>query len=236
MGPRSWTVAKSSSGPLRRTGRAFFDRPATRVARELLGGVLRVRSGEGWRGIRLVEVEAYLRGDPASHAFRGPTRRNRSMFGRPGTLYVYRIHQVVCANLVARAGEAVLLRAGSPVEGTLSSPSGPGRLCRALGITIADDGVDVVGGGRVRCYRLDPTQWDAPRIVRAPRVGIRLAAERPLRFALEGDPWVSRPHPSWRATSASPNRTRAGGPSRRNHRTRRPSSGGDTSGGRNAGR
>jgi len=96
-----------------------------------------------------VETEAYVRGDPANHAFRGPTPRNRSMFDAPGTLYVYRIHQVVCANLVARRGEAVLLRAGAPLPNAPGNASGPGRLCRYLGITIEDDGTDTVLGRRV---------------------------------------------------------------------------------------
>jgi len=110
---RSATAARSSSGaPGRRAGRGFFARPAARLARELLGATLTVRFGPVRRSVRIVETEAYVRGDPASHAYRGPTERNRSMFSSPGTLYVYRIHQVVCANLVARRGEAVLVRAG----------------------------------------------------------------------------------------------------------------------------
>jgi DNA-3-methyladenine glycosylase len=184
----------SSTGAIsseHRLGRAFFDRPATGLARALLGTRLRVVGPSGTRTARLVEVEAYLRGDPASHTFRGPTRRNRSMFGPPGTLYVYRIHQVVCANLVARRGEAVLLRAAA-LDGNDGSHEGrgPGRLCRVLGITMADDGASVVARGRFAL--LGP---DRPRgsVRRGPRVGIRKAAERPLRFWLDGEASVSRP-------------------------------------------
>ncbi len=140
-------MAKSSSG--RPLGRGFFDRPTTRVARDLLGAVVTVRARDGVRSVRLVEVEAYVANDPASHAYRGPTRRNRSMFGPPGTLYIYRIHQVVCANLVTRPGEAVLLRAGRPLLPVEANPSGPGRLCRVLGLTIADDGCRVGPRGRI---------------------------------------------------------------------------------------
>jgi len=229
MGIRSWTAARSSEGRLRR---AFFDRPATGLARALLGARLRVAGPNGARTARLVEVEAYLRGDPASHAYRGRTRRNRSMFRSPGTLYVYRIHQVVCANLVARRGEAVLLRAaaiegdGDPREGR-----GPGRLCRALGITIADDGATVVGPGRFVVY--GPAR--SPRVVRrGPRIGIRRAAERPLRFWLEGEPSVSRPRRT--TASASPTRSRDGGRYPRSRTRSRPSSGGGRRGGRTAGR
>lgn len=182
-------TAERSSREGRRLGRAFFDRPTVSVARDLLGAVVRV-AGADARAVRLVETEAYVAGDEASHAFRGPTRRNRSMFGRPGTLYVYRIHQVVCANLVTRPGEAVLLRAGEPLAGLDRDPSGPGRLCRALGLTIADDGQDATEGDR-----LSLRKRDAPpeRIAVGPRVGIRRAADRPLRFALAGNRWVSRP-------------------------------------------
>ncbi|EQD50778.1 Methylpurine-DNA glycosylase (MPG), partial [mine drainage metagenome] len=87
-----------------RLGPVAFDRPTTAVARDLLGTVVRTYGPDGVRAVRLVEVEAYVGHDPASHAFRGPTRRNRSMFGPPGTLYVYRIHRVVCANVVTRRG------------------------------------------------------------------------------------------------------------------------------------
>ncbi len=187
MARHSWTVARSSnSAGGRRLSRRFFDRPTVTVARDLLGAILR----NGPRAVRIVETEAYVTNDPASHTFRGPTRRNRSMFGEPGTLYVYRIHQVVCANLVTRRGEAVLLRAGEPLTPGLPSPSGPGRLCRALGISLADDGVRTPTDPRIR---VDSRQDGRRSIAVGPRVGIRRAARRPLRFALKGNPWVSRP-------------------------------------------
>ncbi len=174
-------------------GAAFFDRPTRRVARELLGAVFRTRGPGGVRAVRLVEVEAYVARDPANHAFGGPTRRNRSMFGPPGTLYVYRIHRVVCANVVTRRGEAVLLRAGAPLLPADARPSGPGRLARVLGIEFADDGRRI-GDGRWEIERDGPGVPTA-RIVAAPRVGISRATDRPLRFAVAGDPWVSRPRP-----------------------------------------
>jgi DNA-3-methyladenine glycosylase len=186
MATRSRTAGSSSKGRLDRT---FFDRRTTRVARELLGSRLRVVGPRGLREARVVETEAYVTGDPASHAFRGPTPRNRSMFGRPGTLYVYRVHQVVCANLVTRRGEAVLLRAGSVAGEASRTASGPGRLCRALGLAISDDGTDTVHARRVSVWRAK----GPPATVRTgPRVGVRLAADRPLRYWIEGDPAVSR--------------------------------------------
>jgi len=186
---RSVTAERSyRTGP--RADRAFFDRPADRLARDLLGATLVVRSGRAVRSVRIVETEAYVRNDPASHAYRGPTPRNRSMFSAPGTLYVYRIHQVVCANLVARRGEAVLLRAGAADPANPRLASGPGRLCRFLGITWEDDGTDTVTGDRVVVR--GPRQR-AGTVRTGPRIGIRKAVDRPLRFVLLGESAVSRP-------------------------------------------
>jgi DNA-3-methyladenine glycosylase len=173
-----------------RLGRAFFERRGPVVARALLGTTLRVWDGRSERAARIVETEAYVRGDAASHAFRGPTPRNRSMFGDPGTLYVYRIHQVVCANLVARRGEAALLRAATIEGSDARLASGPGRLCRALGITLADDGEDAVGGSRIE---LLPRTARLRRIRVGPRIGISRERDRPLRFWIDAEPAVSRP-------------------------------------------
>jgi DNA-3-methyladenine glycosylase len=192
-------VENSSPDPPGRLGRSFFARPTVRVARDLLGRSLHVRDSNGHRSVRLVEVEAYVANDAASHAVRGPTARNRSMFLPPGTLYVFRIHQVVCANLVTRPGQAVLLRAGAPPTGSERNPSGPGRLCRDLGITLADDGIDTTRSPRIYLTD-DPGRDRSVRIVSSPRVGISRAVELPLRFSLVGDPWVSRPRPVGRAT------------------------------------
>jgi DNA-3-methyladenine glycosylase len=112
------------------------------------------------------------------------------MFSAPGTLYVYRIHQVACANLVARCGEAVLLRAGAAALVPPKTASGPGRLCRYLCLTREDDGADAVRSRRVE-VRIPPTTPGPIR--RGPRVGIRRATQRPLRFVLANEPSVSRP-------------------------------------------
>jgi DNA-3-methyladenine glycosylase len=192
MARRSATAERSSDAGGRRLGRAFFDRPTVSVARALLGAELRVRGADGDRVVRLVETEAYVADDPASHAYRGPTQRNRSMFHLPGTLYVYRIHQVVCANLVTRQGEAVLLRAGSPRRPVEGNPSGPGRLCRFLGIRLEDDGTDAVRSPRVR---VRPRAGPSGPVWVGPRVGVSRAGRRRLRFALRDDPYVSRPRP-----------------------------------------
>jgi DNA-3-methyladenine glycosylase len=195
--PRGWSGAFDAPLP-----RSAYERPTRTVARALLGAFLVRREPTGDRVARIVETEAYVANDPASHAFRGPTERNRSMFSRPGTLYVYRIHQVHCANAVTRPGQAVLLRAAEPVVGRFPAPPrGPGRLCWAFDLARADDGLDLVTSDRLRIV---PGPAPEETIVLAPRIGIRLAAERPLRFALSGNLWVSTPLPWPRVRRGAP--------------------------------
>lgn len=154
----------------------------------------------------LVEVEAYAPDDPASHAFRGRTQRNRTMFGPAGHLYVYRSYGVHwCANIVCAEdgiGAAVLLRALEPTRGVdrmrerrgLDDPrllaAGPGRLTQALGITGAHDGLDLLRPPFVLQPPAAPVD-----VVASPRVGISRAAERPWRYSLAGSSFVSRPRP-----------------------------------------
>ncbi|MCI4327913.1 MAG: DNA-3-methyladenine glycosylase [Thermoplasmata archaeon] len=168
------------------------------MARALLGAWVVVRTGRSFAAARVVETEAYVAGDPANHADRGETARNHSMFAGPGTLYVYPIHQVHCANAVTRPGQAVLLRAAEPLTAGLPGLSGPGRLCRGLGLDRSDDGTSLVSG-RVRVVAGDR----APsRILTTPRVGISQAVERPLRFLWDGHAEVSAPRP-WRRSRAT---------------------------------
>jgi DNA-3-methyladenine glycosylase len=185
----------------------FYARDAVRVARGLLGRLLVSEIGGARCAVRLVEVEAYTGPrDPASHAAGGHrSRRNETMYGPPGHVYVYFTYGMHwCANVVTgREGwpTAVLLRAGEPVEGLEVMrrrrrgvrdrllTSGPARLTQALGITGAMDGA-----------RLDaPPLWIAegsppPRGARvcAPRIGVTRATGRLLRFYERGNPWVSR--------------------------------------------
>ena len=190
----------------RRLPRRFFDRDPLDVAPELLNKVLEVDG----RAVRVVEVEAY-RGsnDPASHAFRGPTPRTRTMFGPPGHLYVYFTYGMHwCANVVAehdgRAG-AVLLRAGEPIRGLagmradrpaarrdLDLANGPAKLCRALGIDGDDDGADLCATGARIVVRDDGCPPPAAPAV-GPRVGISVATDRPWRFSVPDHPHRSRP-------------------------------------------
>ncbi len=175
----------------------------------LLNKVLRV----GDRAGRIVEVEAYVgEADPASHAFRGRTPRNATMFGPAGHLYVYFTYGMhFCANVVTGApgiAEAVLLRALHPIDGIeemqLARPaatretdlcSGPAKLCQALGIDRTTDGVDLCGrDAPVRLLDDGTPPPDEPLVTT--RVGIRVATERPWRFAVPGDPHVSKGRPS----------------------------------------
>jgi DNA-3-methyladenine glycosylase len=182
--------------------------PAVEVAPLLLGHVF----SRGDRSGRIVEVEAYgADDDPASHAYRGATRRNRSMFGAPGTLYVYLIYGMhLCANVTCGPpgeGGAVLIRALAPLTAveemwrfrpTARSEddlcSGPGKLTAALGIEKGDDGLQLLD--RRAPVRLEVGIDDASvRIVAGPRIGVSRAAARPWRFAIAGDANVSRPRP-----------------------------------------
>lgn len=178
------------------------------MARALLGRVLECDLGRERVAGRIVEVEAY-RGerDPASHAYRGETPRTRVMFGPPGHAYVYFTYGMHhCLNLVCgRCGvaAAVLVRALEPlagldlarerrgVEEAARLMRGPGCVARALGLTRADDGTDLVRGPlRVTAA---PPERQGRRIVCGPRIGIQVGLEHPWRFWLEGHPCVSGP-------------------------------------------
>ena len=192
--------------------RAFFARPSPVVARELIGAYLVRRLVGGVRLVgRLVEVEAYLGdgSDPASHSHKGPTRRNRSMFGPPGRLYVYRSYGIhLCANAVCEEtgrAAAVLLRALEPVEGgermrslrglppdvrARAIASGPGRLTQAFCLALADDGRSLLSGPL--SLRARPPGTRRPRVEIGPRIGISRAVELPYRFFDPESDCVSR--------------------------------------------
>ena len=192
--------------------RDFFDRPVDEVAPALLGQVLAHRTPAGEVAVRLTEVEAYAGPlDPASHAYRGRTRRNAVMFGPPGHAYVYFTYGMhFCVNLVCGpdgTSMAVLLRAGEIVAGRETARErrprssvrdlarGPARLCQALGIAREQNGLDVcASGGALTVHAGEPAD---PALVRTgPRTGVNGAKEVPWRFWIDGDPSVSpyRPH------------------------------------------
>jgi DNA-3-methyladenine glycosylase len=182
--------------------RDWFARSVHDVAPDLVGATLLVDGVGG----TIVEVEAYDHEDPAAHGYRGPTARNAAMFGPPGHAYVYRSYGVHwCLNLVCEdvgVPSAVLVRALEPTAGLETMRArrgtddvrllcaGPGRLCQALGVTREHDGLP-----------LDRPPFElverrgAVDVVRAARIGITKAAERPWRYLLAGSRFVSRPAP-----------------------------------------
>jgi DNA-3-methyladenine glycosylase len=195
----------------RRLRRSFFARPSTVVAPDLLGRVLVRELPDGRRlAARLVEVEAYDEGDPASHSFRGPTPRTEVMFGPPGHLYVYLSYGLHdCMNVVTGPvgrGSAVLLRAAEPLEGldAMSAHrgldavrllcSGPGRLAQALAISRSNNGLDLVTGRSLHLHAGEPVGRRG--IARTTRVGITVAADVPWRFVERESPFVSAGRPS----------------------------------------
>ena len=189
-----------------RLPRAFFERPAPDVARDLIGKVLVHRTAAGLRSGRIVEVEAYRgRQDPASHAFRGPTPRSAVMFGLPGHLYVYFTYGMHhCVNFVCEAegsAGAVLVRALEPLRGidamrrSRGTPEfarlarGPGCVAQALALDRRQDGLDLSSGEVWVASTTRPPY--AARILRGQRIGIRVGVERPWRFWVAGHPCVS---------------------------------------------
>ncbi len=182
--------------------RAFFARSVHAVAPDLIGATL-LFDGIGGE---IVEVEAYHHTDPAAHCYGGRTERNAVMFGRPGFAYVYRSYGIHwCVNFVCEpegSASAVLIRALRPTEGLYRMRrrrrttderllcSGPGRLCQALGITNAHNGL-----------ALDAPPFEVrartatPEIAVGVRIGITKATEQPWRYGLKGSRFLSKPFP-----------------------------------------
>lgn len=210
--------------------RSWLRRPVLTVAPDLLGTVVRTTSPDGVVAVRLTEVEAYAGlADPGSHAFRGPTARNRVMFGPPGHLYVYRhlgLHH--CANVVTGedgVAAAVLLRAGEVVEGhelardrrrragvlraDVDLARGPARLAVALGLDLSRYGVNVLDPDGPVVLLVPPSGRPPSSVRSGPRVGVSgaggSAEHHPWRYWLDGEPTVSayRPGTSRRASAAS---------------------------------
>jgi DNA-3-methyladenine glycosylase len=180
--------------------RAFFRRSVHEVAPDLIGATL-LFDGVGGR---IVEVEAYHHTDAAAHSFRGPTPRNAVMFGPPGFVYVYRSYGIHwCLNFVcepAGSASAVLIRALEPTAGLPAMRrrrgvtderllcSGPGRLCEALRITVAHNGL-----------ALDAPPFQvlarsgAVEVIAGPRIGITKAVDKPWRYGEKGSRFLSKP-------------------------------------------
>jgi DNA-3-methyladenine glycosylase len=191
---------RTPTAPGKQLKRAFFARSVHQVAPDLIGATLLVN---GVGGI-IVEVEAYHHTDPAAHSFRGPTPRNRVMFGPPGFTYVYRSYGIHwCINFVCEqegSASAVLIRALEPTDGIAtmrrrrhlvderSLCSGPGKLTEALGITdkhneLALDAPPIALHARMT----------KPEILAGVRIGITKAVELPWRYGLKGSRFLSKP-------------------------------------------
>ncbi|HEX6494229.1 MAG TPA: DNA-3-methyladenine glycosylase [Acidobacteriaceae bacterium] len=205
----SGAAREANPGALLR--RALFESAPDIVARLVLGKLLVRRTPDALLAGRIVEVEAYIGdGDPAAHAAAGRTARNAVLFGPAGHAYVYFIYGMhSCLNISCEPeGQAgsLLVRALEPIEGLAqmavfralphAAPrlltSGPGRLCQAFGITrAAFNGADLLSNDSDLQLRDDG--YPAQAILTTPRIGITKAAERPLRFLLAGNPYVSGP-------------------------------------------
>ena len=197
--------------------RSFYDRPTLEVARDLLGQVLvHKRRGVTTSGV-IVEVEAYIgEADPACHAAPGPTRRNQPLYGPPGHAYVYLNYGVHClVNVVTEAlgsPAAVLIRALEPVDGVdimrrrrtrgrsgvglgrLESHDlcrGPGNLTQAMGITLAENRLDLLSSR----LRIEDHGVRVGAIAWGPRIGIRVGTDYPWRAHVANHPAVSGPRP-----------------------------------------
>jgi len=183
--------------------RSFFARSVHEVAPDLIGATLLVN---GVGGV-IVEVEAYHHSEPAAHSFRGPTPRNRVMFGPPGFSYVYRSYGIHwCVNFVcekAGSASAVLIRALEPTHGLAAMRrrrgvederalcSGPGKLCEALGITIQTSELPLDQPPFALHARIGK-----PDVVAGIRIGITKAVELPWRYGLKGSKFASKPFPA----------------------------------------
>ena len=192
--------------------RSFYLRPTLQVARDLLGKHCVRKAGTKVLIGKIVEVEAYCKGDPASHAFRGRTKRNSVMFLEGGHLYVYFTYGMhFCANIVTRKegiGEAVLIRAVEPLGGIelmtknrfpnlqslnhqsfINLTNGPAKFCKAFGLARQENGLDLLDS---EISITDSKPIPSKLIKRSSRIGIQHAVEKKWRFYIKGNPWVSR--------------------------------------------
>jgi DNA-3-methyladenine glycosylase len=199
MTPKSKTPTPVLGKPLKRP---FFGRSVHEVAPDLIGATLLVN---GTGGI-IVEVEAYHHTDPAAHSFRGPTPRNRVMFGPAGFAYVYRSYGIHwCVNFVCEeegSASAVLIRALEPTHGIAAMRrrrhlqdlralcSGPGKLTEALGVTDRHNALPLDQSPIALHARLGEVE-----VVSGVRIGITKAVDLPWRYGLKGSKFLSKPFP-----------------------------------------
>jgi len=197
---------------LKKLPRSFYTRPTLLVAKDLLGKIIVRRVGRTILSGKIVEVEAYLGAKyPASHAYRGKTKRNEVMFHEGGLLYVYFTYGMhFCANVVTGKkdiGEAVLIRAIEPLVGVeamkrnrgaaekrlteVNLTNGPAKLCQALGIERKENGTDLLGD---KIFLTDGESMSKSDIGTSVRIGITQGRDKRWRFFVKNNEWVSR-HP-----------------------------------------
>lgn len=193
---------------------SFYTQGTLTVAKDLLGKIFIRQTGTMTLSGKIVEVEAYLRNDPACHAYRGMTERNRAMFNAGGHLYVYFTYGMhYCANIVTNKkgiGEAVLIRAVEPMEGIDRMmknrfgrvdrhlkgdgrlkilADGPAKFAQAFGLTKEQNGVSLLGD---EMYICEGENVRRSMIVSTTRIGISAGQEKKWRFYIKGNPWVSK--------------------------------------------
>ncbi len=178
----------------------FYDRPALKVARDLLGQVLVLSEGGRTLRGRIVETEAYVgEHDLACHAAKGRTARTDVLYGPPGISYVYLIygmyHLFNVVTLAEGTAAAVLVRGLEPLEGfdENARTDGPGKLCRAMGITLRHNRRDLVGSDSLWLEEGRPVA--SSKVMRGPRIGVDYAGEwaaKPYRLWVKDNPHVSR--------------------------------------------
>ncbi|MFZ4620255.1 MAG: DNA-3-methyladenine glycosylase [Bacteroidota bacterium] len=179
---------------MKKLPRSFYSRKTVTVAKELLGKIIVRRIGKTLLSGIIVETEAYLFNDPASHSFRGMTKRNEVMFGEPGFLYVYFTYGMhYCANVVtniAGVGEAVLIRAVEPMDGLAvmmknrkrtnnnvvqkDLTNGPAKFAQAFGLTTNDSGTDL---GSDELFIAEGIEIPRSQILTTTRIGISVAKD-----------------------------------------------------------
>lgn len=188
-----------------RPGADFFNKSVFNLAKDLLGCELVHKSNQGVTAGIIVETEVYHQNDEASHSYRGKTNRTKVMFGPPGYTYVYFTYGMHwCFNITAEksgVGAAVLIRALEPTQGiklmkkrrikdsVYELCSGPSKLVQAMGISKSDYGKPVFSGK----FRLNPRAKAANLDIRSgPRIGISRAQDKPWRFWIKENPFISR--------------------------------------------
>jgi DNA-3-methyladenine glycosylase len=184
----------------------FFEKDTVDVARALIGKLISKFLPDGnIVSAVIAETEAYLPDDPASHSFRGLTKRNAPMFEEAGTIYIYRSFGIhLCMNIVTMPkgiGSAVLIRAGIPIDGIdvmksrrgvsdeKSLLSGPGNFARGFGIGLEDNFTSLINNSSLY---LSDIGTQVINISSGPRIGISKAIDKPWRFFIEGSKFVSR--------------------------------------------